>query len=253
MYLRKISALRSQLFPYIGNSINAHDINSFVRKIKEVIHHLIEYSRISVIQVPLVRIERGHYIMAAFLEPCKVPGRSRREDLGHSFLISGRNLIIVIEEIAAHILAVAFSGFLCPLMVLRSMIHDKIHADIDLPAMAGSRKIFQILHGPEMFLYLSEVTDSVTSVRTAFRSLKERHQMNIIDTALLQIGYFAFYALDIACKIIDIEHHSKKIIAFIPGGISFSGLIQLLQAAASLLIKLFHPAAEFRVHGTVVI
>ena len=57
MYLGKIPALRIQFLPYIWDGVNPDDIDSLIRQEQEIIHHLIKYPWILVIQIPLVRIE----------------------------------------------------------------------------------------------------------------------------------------------------------------------------------------------------
>ena len=74
--------------------------------------------------------------MLRIRKPCKIPRRCRRKYLRHSLLILCRDRIIIEEEIPAHILSDSLAGLLRPLMILRRMIHDKIHTYIDVLLVA---------------------------------------------------------------------------------------------------------------------
>ena len=118
VYLRKIPAVCTQLFPDIRHRIDTDDIHSLISQVQEVIHHLVEYARIAVVQIPLVRIECGHHIVAELRQISKVARRCCREHLRHRLFIFLRNGRICIEEIPAHIFPVSLARLHCPLMIL---------------------------------------------------------------------------------------------------------------------------------------
>ena len=118
MYLWKVPAWGVQFFPYIWHRIDSNNINTFICKEKEVVHHFIEHTGISVIQIPLIRIEGCHYVMSDFRQPGKITRRCGRKYLWYGFLIKGRNIRIVVEEISAHIFSITLTGFFCPFMIL---------------------------------------------------------------------------------------------------------------------------------------
>ena len=216
MYLREIPTAGAQLFPDIGHGVNADNVDSPVSQVQKIVHHFIEYPGIFVIQIPLVRVKCSHHIMAAVGPPCKVPGSRGGEYLGHSPLILRGNLMIVKEKIPAHIFPVPLAGPPCPLMVLRGMVHDKIHAYVDSFFMAGCRKLLQILHGTQVLLHFPKVRHGVSPVGSAFRGLQKRHQMDIIHITLFNIVQFRGDSFHISREIVYIEHHAQHIIALIP-------------------------------------
>ena len=117
MYSRQISAAGSQLFPDVGNRIDTDHIDTYIGKKQEIIHHLVEHPGIAVVQIPLIRIERGHDIMSDLRKICEVSRGSRWKYLGNRFFIFLGNAVIVKEEITAHVLAFPFSCTHCPLMI----------------------------------------------------------------------------------------------------------------------------------------
>ena len=240
MYLGQITAGSIQFLPDIRNCINTDNINSFICKEKEIIHHFIEHPGIFVIQIPLIRIKRSHYIMADFRKPGEISRRSGRKYLWHCFLIERRNIGIVKEKVPAHILSLSLAGSFCPFMILRGMVHNKIHTHTDPLFMAGACQLFQILHGAQVLLYLAEICHCIATIRAAFHSLQEWHKMNIIYIIFFQIIQFAFNTFHISGKIINVKHHSQHVIFLIPLGIFFSFLIKFLQCFCTVLIESLH-------------
>ena len=154
--------------------------------------------------------------MPRIRQPGEIPRRGCRKYLRNCPLIHLRNCVIIIEEIPAHIFAVPLAGFFRPLVILRGMVHNKVHAHIHMLFMAGCRQTFQILHGSKLFLHLSEVRHRITSVRASFRRVQKRHQMNIIHIVFLKIPQPFFHTLHIPCKVINVKHHAQHIVLLIP-------------------------------------
>ena len=228
MYLRKIPALSSQLLPDIRNRVNPDDIHSLIGKIQEIIHHLIKYPGICVIQIPLVGIETGHNMVPDLRQPRKIPRRCSRKYLRHRRLELSRNIKAVIEEIPAHILAVPLSCLHCPLMILGSMVHYKIHAQVHSLVMAFLCKLRQILHCSKIRPYLPEISYRIAPVGPALRCIQKRHQMNTVHITVLQIRKLLPYSLQIPCKVIYVQHHAQHILLPKPLRILLPPLIQTL-------------------------
>ena len=228
MHLGKVSARRIQFLPYIRHRIYAYDIYPFISQEKEIVHHFVEYPGIFIIQIPLVWVKRSHHKMLLIRQICKIPRCGGREYLRHGLLIQGRYVGIFKEKVTAHILPVALSGLFRPFMILRGMVHHKIHAYVYPFFMACPRQILQVLHRSQVLLHLPEVRNSIPSVGTPLRRFKERHQMDIIHIALLYIIQPGLHAFHIPCKIVDIKHHPKHIVLFIPVLMFFPLFIQRL-------------------------
>ena len=175
--------------------------------------------------------------MPDFRQPGEISRCCSRKYLRHCFLIEGRNIWIVVEKVTTHIFPVALAGFFRPFMILRSMIHDKIHTYTDAFLVAGTCKFLQILHRPQIFLYFTEISHCITAIRTAFRRIQERHQVNVIYVVFFQIVNLAFHTFHVSRKIVYVKHHAKHVIFLVPAWICFALSIQRLQCAGSFFVE----------------
>ena len=164
VHLRKIPAVRPKFFPDIGNRIDADNIHSLVCQVEEIVHHLVEHTRVSVVQIPLIRIERSHHIVPQLRKICKVARRRGRKYLRYSLLIFLRDGRIRIEEVAAHVLAVSLARSFRPLMILRRVVHNEVHAQADAFFMTLLRQFRQIIHSAQLRFYLSEICHRISAV-----------------------------------------------------------------------------------------
>ena len=248
VYLPQIPAGRPQLLPYIGDGVNADDIHAQIGKKQEIVHHLVEDSGVGVVQIPLIGIKGGHHIIAHILQIGKVSRSRSGKYLGHRFFKLPGNLRIVIEEIAAHVLALSGPGPPGPLVIFGSMIHDKIHTDVYALFMAFFREAGQIFHGSQILPDFTEIRHSVPAVRFTFCHIQKGHQVNAVHVAGFQIGKPALHTPDGSGKIINIEHHAQHIFFPEPFRVRFLPGVSLFQSSAALLIKPVHLTAEFKKH-----
>ena len=172
MYLRKISAVGSQLFPDIRNGIDTDDVDTFVSQVQHVVDHFIHNYRIPVVQIPLIWIERRHNEFLYIIQPGEVTRCSCREYLRNGLLKLRRYIVIIIEIVPIHIFAFSGSGSSCPLMIFGCMVHDEIHTQADAFFPALVCQAFQIFHGTQFRLYFSEIADRISAVALSFRRLQ---------------------------------------------------------------------------------
>ena len=234
--LREIAAIRPKLLPDIRDCIQPDHIHPAVCEEQQIIRHVIEDHRISVIQVPLVGIEKRHDDFSAVIQPCKVTGRGSREDLRHRLLILIRNVPVVKEEVSAARHFIPCSGSFCPCMVFTRVIHHKVKAQADPLLVADIRQLFQIFHGAEFRLHAAEIRHGISTVAPLLYGFEQRHQMQVIDTAFLQIGQLLLHSLQSAGKCIHIHHHPQKLIAVIPVWVHKPFLIENTQRVTAFLI-----------------
>ena len=164
MHLFQISTCSSKFFPDIRHRIDSYNIYPLICQIQKVIYHLIKYSRITIIQIPLIRIKCCHHIMTGFRKISKIPRCCCRKHLRHRLFVFLRYLFIIIKEIPAHIFPFAGSGAPRPLMIFRSMIHDKVHTYIDVFFMTLFCQLCKILHCPQIRTYLTKIRHRITSI-----------------------------------------------------------------------------------------
>ena len=111
----------------------------------------------------------------------------------------------------------------------------------------------QMLHSSQIFLNFPEICYCISAVRTTFRSIQKRHQMNVVDATLFYIIQLLLHALHIACKIVDVEHHAHHVILLVPVRAFLSARIRCTQVGISLHVEAFHIVAQLCKHGAVAI
>ena len=253
MNLFQVTARSSQLFPDIRNRVNTDHIHSLVCKEEEVIHHLIENTGIAIVQIPLIRVKSSHDIMTDIRKPGKVSRSSGREHLRYGLFVLVRDLTVVVEEVTAHIFSVTLACLFGPLMILGSVVHNKIHTQVHSVFVAFVSKGSKILHGTKVRADFAEVGYCVTTVGTALRSVQKRHQMQAVHVAFLKIWKLGRNSLDVAGKIVNIEHHAKHILLAEPVRIFFSFQVAVFERAAACCKILVHLVAELCKHIVIVI
>lgn len=67
----------------------------------------------------------------------KLPGGGCGEHLGNRLFVLRRDLPVIKEEIAAHVLSITLTNLLRPLMVLAGVIHHEVYAQVDALFVAG--------------------------------------------------------------------------------------------------------------------
>ena len=219
VHLGQIAAAGPQLLPYIGHRVDADHIDAPIGQEEEIVHHLIEYHGIFVIQIPLVGVKGGEHVFSHLWKPRKVSWGCGGKDLGHSPLIGVHVLLPVIEEIPVHVLPLPVFGPPRPLVILGGMVHHKVQADADPLAAAFVRQSLQILNRPQLLLHLPEIRHRVSPVGAARRALKKGHQMEIVHPAPLDIVQLLPHTGQCAAEIPGVHHHAQHAIFLKPGGI----------------------------------
>ena len=80
MNLREVAAVSAERLPDVGHSVKPDDVYSLIAEIEHVFRHVVEDYGISVVQVPLIGIERSHYYLAGLLVEREISGGSCREN-----------------------------------------------------------------------------------------------------------------------------------------------------------------------------
>ena len=244
MYLGKISAGGSQLFPDIGYRIQPDDVDAPVGKAEHILRHVVEYHGVSVVQIPLIGIEGGHNDFSGIFQIGEITGCRGGEHLGNGLLVPVGFLPVVIEKVPAAGNRVSRSGGLGPGVFLAGVVHHEIQAHTDALLPAPVCQGFQIFHGSQLRLHPPEVRNGVAAIAAVLGGFQQGHQMEIIDAALCQIGQLFHHANQVSGKGIHIEHHAQKVIAPIPAGVFCSYLIQLPQRRISILKTAFQHLKE---------
>ena len=178
----------------------------------------------------------------------EIARRCRREYLRNCLLVFLRDGRIRIEEVTAHILSVSLTRPFRPFVIFRRMIHNKIHAQADAFVVALLCEFSQIIHRSQLRFHLAEISHRIAAVRTSFRRIKERHQMDIIHIALLNIRQFLLHTFDVAREVINIHHHTEHIALAVPLALSLALRVERFQFFITLVIIALHLTAQFCEH-----
>src|SRR5699024_8752787 len=125
----QVAAAGAQFLPDIGHRVDADDVHAAVGEVQKVVHHLVEHAGVGVVQIPLVGVEGGHD-PAAVGQLGEVARRGGGEHLGAGLFVLGGDVVVVEEEVPAHVLAVAGQGPAGPLVVAAGVVHDKVSGDV---------------------------------------------------------------------------------------------------------------------------
>ncbi len=248
--LGQVSAVRADGLPDVGDRIQADDVHAVVAQKQHVCGHVVEDRGVAVVQIPLIGIEGGHDHLVGLLTPGEVSGCGLREDLGNGLLELVRDVPVVEEEIPVLVLLLAGTGSSCPLVILTRVVHDEVEADAHAAVMALVGEIGEIIHGAQFRLYLPEVCHRIAAVGPAGRALKERHQVHVVDAALLDVVQVALHALERSSKAVRVHQHAHHLIAGIPVRNHFPRPVPLPELLAALAVVLVQHVAEVvkRVH-----
>ena len=195
MNLRKVSAVRAQLFPDIRNRVKTDNVNALICKVKHVVDHFVQDYGVFVVQIPLIWIEGGHNMLFDIVKPGEIARCCSREYLWTGFFIQSRNIIGIKEEIAVLVFLFSGAGTFCPFVILRGMVHNKIKADTDSPFVTFICQAGKIIHCPQLLLHSTEVRNCIASVAASLRRGEKRHQMKIVYITFLHIIQLTFQTL----------------------------------------------------------
>ena len=73
--------------------------------------------------------------------------------------------------------------------------------------MAGSAQTFQVFHGSKLRLNLLEIGYRIASIGLFLGAFQNRHQVQVIKTALFEIRDFLLYTLKIPRKAVRIHQY----------------------------------------------
>ena len=68
----------------------------------------------------------------------------------------------------------------------------------------------KILHRPQLGLDPAEIRHGIAAVRAILWAFEERHQVQIVDAAFLDIVDPALESFEVIGKVINIQHHPDK-------------------------------------------
>ena len=75
-------------------------------------------------------------------------------------------------------------------MLVRGVIKDQVKHQADALTAQILRQCGELLHRPQRWVDLAVAADSITAIVLAFRDLEQRHEVQVGQAKLLEIGDF---------------------------------------------------------------
>ncbi len=119
-------------------------------------------------------------------------------------------------------------------MVLAGMVHHEIHAQSDSLLVGLVRKGPKVLDGAQLRLDGPEIADGVAPVAAALGAFHQRHQLQVVDPAVAQVGKLLPDALQGAREGIRIHQHPHQAVALVPVRVLLPGPVDPPEALRPL-------------------
>ena len=194
--------------------------------------HRGEHLGVAVVEIPLEGIEARQHPAAHVLVPGEVARRGRREHLRHGLLVAVGNGPVGIAEVVCLRLRIPRLGPHGPFMRVRRVVHHEVKAQADTGSAQRPRQRDQILIRAQRGIDRIKVLHSVAAIVLRMRHFQQRHQVQIGDAQLPEVGQPLHHAAQIAGEQLGVHRHAQHIRAAIPERI---GLARPVQRAKLLL------------------
>ena len=140
-------------------------------------------------------------------------------------------------------------------MILRRVVHDEVHAEADALLVALLGEVREIVHGAELGHDRTEVGHRVPAVGAALvgRRVEERHEVQVVDVAALDVGQLLLDALDGAGKVVDVHLHAEHVLATIPRAGGNALVVEGAELVVARIVERLHLLGELGEHVAVVV
>src|SRR5512143_2838993 len=183
--LRQILTIGTELFPDEGHWVESQDLYALVGKEEHFLCHPVEYSRIGIVQIPLVGMEGCPYPAASPSEQCWEESKSTwmfvRKDLSEIRLIAVGQFTAGKDPIEVHVFFIACFCAFRPEVLVRGMIKDQIQdkADTRFAQITGER--VELFHRAKCMIQCAITAHGISPVIFAFGRFEEWHEVQIGD------------------------------------------------------------------------
>ncbi len=133
------------------------------------------------------------------------------------------------DEVVVGEFLVAGLRRLRPAVLVRRVVEDEVQHEADAVLAQFRRQRAQIVHRAEPWVDLAVVADGIAAVVVALRRLEERHQVQIGQPQLLEIGDLGAHALQVAGKEIDVVDAAQHLLGLIPARVALARGVQRLE------------------------
>ena len=253
VHLRQVAAGGAQLLPDVGHGVDAQHLHAQVRQVQRAGQHGHQHLGVAVVEVPLERVEGGQHPLVHLVAPAEVAGRGVREDLRGGPLVFVGDRAIVVAEVVVLVFGVSGLGLHGPFVGGGGVVHHEVEAQADAGLAQFLGQGGQVGVGAERGVHGVEVLDRVAAVVLRVRHLEQRHQVQVGQVLLLQVGDAVGELAQAAGEQVGVHGHAEHRAALVPVGVGLALLVELLQVVGAGLVGGGHGLFKVLERGTVVV
>lgn len=157
------------------------------------------------------------------------------EDLANGALVGirhravGEDPVVLIE--GGH----AVGGLQRPRVVVGRVVEDEIEAETDPGRAQIPRKFREVLGRPKVRADIAIGRDRIPAVVIPVRHREKRHEVEVADPEVAQVGDLRAHPIEIACPPVDIGHRADHLLARVPSGVVLALVVEEVQLIRTLL------------------
>ena len=170
-----------------------------------------------VVQVPLEFVKGRENPFLDLFVIGKIAGCDFGENFRDGLLEFARDIIRVVHEIKILVFLFTSKGAQGPFMVLGRVVDDIVETDMDAFGAQPGNQLTELVHRSEPGIDLAVVCYRISTIVLTFPGLKQRHEMDIGDPELFEIGDFLDHASQVTGKQVGVEHHAHQAVGHVPG------------------------------------
>ena len=206
----------SPALPEERHGVQAHDVDADGRQRQHDLRHRDEDLGVGVVEVPLVGVERRPHPAPQLGLPGEVAGGVVGKDLRQRRLVGVRHSAILEGPVEGELALVAGQRGLRPGVLARGVVDDDVDAQRHALGAQTGGQAAQVVHRPERGLDGAVVGDRVAAVVRRGPRAQERHEMQIGDAQLAQVGQALAHALQRPGEAVDVGDVADGVLAVQP-------------------------------------
>ena len=216
--LRLVLAVRPDPLPQERHGVEAQHVDADVRQLEHDLGHRGEDGRVRVVEIPLVGVERRPHPAVELGHPAEAPGRGVREDVGQRARVGVGLRPVGERAVEGQLGGVAGERGLGPRVLARGVVDHQVDAQRHPGGAQLGGQRTQVVHRPQRRVDGPVVGHRVAAVVGLRAAAQQRHQVQIADAQLLQVGHARAHAVERPGEAVDVTHVADGVLAVQPVG-----------------------------------
>ena len=219
--------------PQERDGVEPQHVDAGVGQPEHRLGHRPEHGRVRVVEVPLVRVERRPHPALQRRFPGEAPGRGLREHVGQRALVGVGHGPVGERAVVRELAGVAAHRRARPAVLARGVVEHHVDAERHplRPQRRGERG--EIRQRPELGLHRAVVDDRVAAVVGLGPRVQQRHQVQVADPELAQVGQPRADAGERAAEAVGVGHVAQRLLALQPIGRDLALVVEQAQLRAA--------------------